>query len=73
MKVYYSVYEKFNIKTMEQEHKDIVLGEALAKLEVIKNLIDGEANETYRTIDVKTLQAVLGYYPEALKSETEAE
>ena len=71
--MYYSVYEKFNIVMMAKEHKDIVLGEALAKLEVIKNLIDGEANENYRTIDVKTLQAVLGYYPEALKSETEAE
>lgn len=63
--MYYSVYDKFNVKNMDDSHKDVLLGEALSKLEIIKELVKIELGKrSYGLLDVTLLQAVLDYYPD---------
>lgn len=69
--MYYGVAYKFNIDRLSQIEKDILLGEALAKLDIIRGIIKRKAKDKYSSVYITTLQDILQYWPENEEAEDE--
>ena len=57
--LYWTTYDIFNIKNMDQEHKDILLGEVLTKLDILRTLTYRAAREN-QGISVLLLKQIIG-------------